>query len=122
MPPAWAVGCGAVVLMGAHQLSSPGWGGVALNVAALVLAGGALLWWSGRPDWGPVHLLAVCGAALVVNAALSFVVEPLGDTSPVVKYGANGVLMIVVLLLLGWARRRLRFTAAPRPLEGARSA
>lgn len=123
VPPAWAVGCGAVVLMGAHQLSSPGWGGVALNVAALALAGGALLWWSGRPDWGPAHVLAVCGAALVVNAALSFVVEPLGDTSPVVKYGANGVLMVVVLLLLGWARQRLRFTAAvPRALEGARSA
>lgn len=123
VPPPWAVGCGAVVLMGAHQLSSPGWGGVALNVAALVLAGGALLWWSGRPDWGPAHVLAVCGAALVVNAALSFVVEPLGDTSRVLKYGANAVLMVVVLLLLGWARRRLRFTAAaPRPLEGARSA
>ncbi|MGC5531693.1 hypothetical protein [Streptomyces sp. SR-10] len=119
VPPAWAVGCGAVVLMGAHQLSSPGWGGVALNVAALVLAGGALLWWSGRPDWGPAHVLAVCGAALVVNAALSFVVEPLGDTSPVVKYGANVVLMVVVLLLLGWAWRRLRHITV-RPLEGAR--
>lgn len=123
VPPSWVVGCGAVVLMGAHQLSSPGWGGVALNVTALVLAGGAFLWWSGRPDWGPAHVLAVCGAALVVNAALSFVVEPLGDTSPVLKYGANGVLMVVVLLLLGWARQRLRFTAAvPRALEGARSA
>ncbi|MET9706451.1 hypothetical protein [Streptomyces griseus] len=122
VPPPWAVGCGAVVLMGAHQLSSPGWGGVALNVAAWALAGGALLWWSGRQDWGPVHVLAVCGAALVVNAALSFVVEPLGDASPVLKYGANAVLMIVVSLLLGWARRRVRSTAAPRPLEGARSA
>ncbi|MFI7291669.1 hypothetical protein ACIBRY_34240 [Streptomyces anulatus] len=118
VPPLWAVGCGAVVLMGAHQLSSPGWGGVALNIAALALAGGALLCWSGRSDWGPAHVLAVCGAALMVNAALSFVVEPLGDTSPAVKYGANAVLMIVVLLLLGWARLRLRRITV-RPLEGA---
>ncbi|MFJ6852313.1 hypothetical protein ACIQM3_17565 [Streptomyces sp. NPDC091271] len=108
VPPPWVVGCGAVVLLGAHQLSSPGWGGVALNVAALALAGGALLWWSGRKDWGPSHVLAVCGAALVVNAALSFVVEPLGDTSLVAKYGANAALMIVVMVMLGWARRRLR--------------
>ncbi|MFH9472423.1 hypothetical protein ACH4L7_01105 [Streptomyces anulatus] len=121
VPPSWAVGCGAVVLMGAHQLSSPGWGGVALNVAALVLAGGALLWWSRCPDWGPVHVLAVCGAALVVNAALSFVVEPLGDTSPVLKYGANAVLMVVVLLLLGRARQRLRRHITVRPLEGTRT-
>ncbi|MGW1292930.1 hypothetical protein [Streptomyces sp. NPDC002533] len=121
VPPRWAVGCGAVALMGAHQLSSPGWGGLALNVAALVLAGGALLRWSGREGWGPAHVLAVCGAALVVNAALSFVVEPLGDTSPVVKYAANAALMVLVLLLLGWARLRLGRPAA-HPPEGARTA
>ncbi|MGW1309458.1 hypothetical protein ACWD6O_13015 [Streptomyces californicus] len=108
VPPPWAAGCGAVVLLGAHQLSTPGWGGLALNVAALALACGSLLRWSGRAGWGAAHVLAVCGAALVVNAALSFVVEPLGDASPVLKYGANAALMATVLLLLGWARLRLR--------------
>ncbi|MFJ8648514.1 hypothetical protein ACIRNI_20640 [Streptomyces sp. NPDC093546] len=108
VPPPWAVGCGAVVLLGAHQVSSPGWGGVALSLVALALAGGVLLWWSGRGDWGPGHVLAVSGAALLVNAALSFVVEPLGDTSLAVKYGANAALMIAVLVLLAWARLRVR--------------
>ncbi|MFG2594010.1 hypothetical protein [Streptomyces sp. NPDC048438] len=124
VPPPWAVGGGIVVLLGVHQLSSPGWGGAALNITALTLAGGALLRWSRRAEWGRPHVLAACGAALVVNAALSFAVEPLGETSLVAKYGANAALMIVVLVLLGWARQRLRPTIArpfhARPAQASR--
>jgi hypothetical protein len=56
------------------------------------------------------HRFGLVAVPLVVNAALSFVVEPLGDTSPVAKYGANSALVITVLAMLGWARHRLRHT------------
>jgi hypothetical protein len=78
-----------------------------LDVLVLSLVGGLLLWASGRAGWGKLHVLAAAGGALVVNTGLSFVVEPLGTVSHVVKYGANAGLLVVVLTLLGWAWRRL---------------
>lgn len=112
VPTPWVLGCGAVVLLGTHQLSSPDWGGVALDVAALALTGAALLWWSRRAQWDRTHVLAVSGAALLVNTALSFIVDPSGDTSLVLKYSANTALTLLVLILLGWARLRLHHFAA----------
>ncbi|MGX9229389.1 hypothetical protein ACWV95_30560 [Streptomyces albus] len=64
------------------------------------------------------------GAALVVNAGLSFVVVPLGgDTSPVAKYAANATLTAAVLALLMWADSRLlRFGPRTAPTATAAGA
>jgi hypothetical protein len=107
VPPVWLVGCGAVILLATHQLASPSWLGVALDALSLALLFGLLLWCSGRAGWRRTHVLAVGGAALVVNAGLSFVVEPVGDTSHVLKYAANSVLLLGVLALLASTYRRL---------------
>jgi hypothetical protein len=119
VPPPWLVGCGAVVLLGTHQLAPPSWPGVALDALTLALPAALLLLWSGRARWGGEHVLAAGGAALVVNAALSFVVEPLGNTSYVFKYAANTVLMLGVLALLVWAHHRLHRAEATAQAESA---
>ncbi|WP_375022124.1 hypothetical protein [Actinomadura sp. GTD37] len=108
VPPPWLVGCGAVILWGTHQLASTSWVWVALGVLALTLAAGCLLRYSGRRGWNHRHVLAASGAALVVNSALAFAVEPLGETSYPVKYAVNTALLLGVLLLLALVDHNLR--------------
>jgi hypothetical protein len=108
VPAPWIVGCGAVLLWGAHQLAPASWAGVAMAVLALTIAAGCLLRYSGRRGWGQLHILAASGAALVVNSALAFVVEPLGETSYPVKYIVNTVLLLGVLIFLVLIDRQLR--------------
>ncbi|MFF8281805.1 hypothetical protein ACF06W_03680 [Streptomyces albus] len=108
VPSPWSVGGGAVAALAVHQLVPAGWWGTVLDLAVLCAGGGALLCWSRHPGWGRRHALMAGGAALVVNAGLSFVVVPLGgDTSPVAKYAANATLTAAVLALLMWAHSRL---------------
>jgi hypothetical protein len=108
VPPPWLVGCGGVVLWGTHQFAPASWAGVVLDALALVLAAAGLLRYSRRRGWDHRHILAASGAALVVNSALAFVVEPLGETSYPVKYTVNAVLLLGVLLLLALIDLRLR--------------
>ncbi|MFE9383658.1 hypothetical protein ACFYMO_10525 [Streptomyces sp. NPDC007025] len=113
VPPPWLVGGGAVGVMTTHQLAPAGWSGSVLDVTVLSLGGCLLLFWSRRRDWDRRHALMVGGAALVVNTALSFVVEPLGGhTSLTAKYAVNATLMAAVIALLTWAYRRLLHTGA----------
>ncbi|WP_193317835.1 MULTISPECIES: hypothetical protein [Streptomyces] len=112
VPAPWLAGAFALGLMMAHHLLPASWPGTVLDLLALVLLGGLVVRWSGRTGWGRGHAWAVGGAALVANAGLSFMVEPLGEVSYPVKYAANAALMLGVLALLFWARRRL-FEAGP---------
>ncbi|MEO3784070.1 hypothetical protein ABGB12_12110 [Actinocorallia sp. B10E7] len=107
VPAAWRVGVLGTVLLTAYHLLPATWPGIALKAATLFLSGGLLVWWSARARWGRDHVLAVGGAALVANASLSFLVQPLGEVSYPAKYAANAALMLGVLALLAWARRRL---------------
>ncbi|MEV4193619.1 hypothetical protein [Streptomyces toxytricini] len=107
-PSPWPVAGIALVLLAAHQLFPPTWEGAVADVLVLTSLGGMLWWWSAREGWGRMHALAVGGAALLVNAGLSFAVEPLGDVSYAAKYAANAALLLAVLALLAGARRRLR--------------
>ncbi|MFF5447271.1 hypothetical protein [Streptomyces sp. NPDC012888] len=107
VPAPWLAGSIAVMLMMVHHLLPASRPGTVLDLLALVLLGGLVVRWSGRARWGRGHALAVGGAALVANAGLSFMVEPLGEVSYTAKYAANGVLVLGVLALLLWARRRL---------------
>ncbi|MGW3495252.1 hypothetical protein [Streptomyces sp. NPDC001020] len=116
VPSPWLVGATAAVLLTVHQLVPSTWTGGAIDVLTLASLGGLLWWWSAREQWKRVHALAVGGAALVVNGGLSFVVEPLGQVSYTAKYAANTVLMLAVMALLVWARRRL-LAAVPAGTE-----
>ena len=108
VPRPWLVGLAAVVVLATHQMLPQTWVGVAVDVLALTLFGAMLLHWSGRTSWGRKHVLAAGGAALVVNAALSFTVEPLGNPSLAGKYVSNTVITMGVIALLAWAHHRLR--------------
>jgi ABC-type xylose transport system permease subunit len=108
VPPPWLVACGAAVAFVIHQVVPSTWPGVAIDVLVLTLLGALALYWSRRAARGERHVLALAGAALVVSAALSFLVEPLGNPAPAVKHSVNAALTLGVLTLLAWAFRRLR--------------
>ena len=114
VPPPWLVGLAAVAVLATHQLLTPTWVGVTVDVLALTLLGVMLLHWSGRRSWERKHVLAAGGAALVVNAALSFTVEPLGNPSLVGKYVSNTVITVGVIALLVCAYHRLHRAGGAR--------
>ncbi|MFF9869699.1 hypothetical protein ACF1G0_30615 [Streptomyces sp. NPDC013953] len=114
VPAPWLAGSTAVVLMTVHHVLPSSRPGTVSDLLVLVLLGGLVARWSARAQWGRAHALAVGGAALVTNAGLAFMVEPLGEVSYTAKYAANAVLMAGVLALLFWARRRLAGTVAPQ--------
>jgi hypothetical protein len=88
-----------------------------VTIDLLVLAcGGVLLRrWSGRPGWSRRHVLMAGGAALVVYAVLSFVVDPAGDPPAGARYATNAFLAVAVLTLLTWAYRRQPVTSPTPP-------
>jgi hypothetical protein len=107
-PSWWVVGVVAGIVLGANQLLPPNWAGTAVNVAALAVLGWLLVRWSRREGWGRRHVLASAGAALIVRAALSFLVEPLGEVDFIVKYAVNAAMLAGVIALLVLGARRIR--------------
>jgi hypothetical protein len=108
VPPPWLVAGGAAGALLIHQTVRSEWPAVAIDVVVLSLLGGLTLYWSRRAAWGRRHVLALAGAALLVNAWLSFFVEPLGTPDLALKYSVNAALSMGVLTLLAFAFRRLR--------------
>ncbi|EFC83258.1 hypothetical protein [Parafrankia sp. EUN1f] len=108
----WLLAGAVMIALTAHQLLPPTWPGVTVDL--LILLGGTALLaiLARRRGWGRRHALAAAGGALLVNAGLSFVVDPLGDVSYPAKYAANAMLTVMVLVLLAHAHRRS--TAPPR--------
>ncbi|MFE7764426.1 hypothetical protein [Streptomyces sp. NPDC057438] len=108
-PSWWLVGGVTGVAWCAGQLLPATWTGVTVNVVAMVVLSVLLLRWSRRRGWGRRHVLAAAGSALVVRAALSFLVEPLGDDVDLaVKYAVNAAMLGGVTALLFLAAHRLR--------------
>lgn len=108
VPPPWLVGCIALAVLAAHQMVPSTWAGVAATVLLLGVSGLLLLYWSGHPAWSRRHVLAAAGAALMVNAGFSFLVQPLGNSSSIMKYVSNAAILLGVLALIAWAYDRLR--------------
>ena len=114
-PSPLVVGLVAVAGLAIKGLMPTTWPGVVVHLTMLV-ALGVLVWrWSARPGWGAHHVLALAAAPLLVNAAMAFWTELLGDPRPVVKYAVNAVLATGVILLLVAAARSLRRRPPDRP-------
>ena len=86
----------------------PGWWGVALMVAAMAVAGGLILWWSRRPDWGQGHVLAAASTSLVLAALLAWVVPTYEPSSTLAAVTGDLAVTLVALALVGGAWWRLR--------------
>ena len=107
----------SIAALAVGGLVPPTWPGVAATALAL-LGLGVLVWrWSGRVGWAGPHVLAVGAAPVVVNAAMAFVIEPLGSPNPAIKYAVNTVLALGVVVLLLVAARRVR--TAPESRQSA---
>lgn len=79
-----------------------------MNIAVLAVLGWLLVVWSRREGWGRRHVLAAAGAALIVRAALSFLVEPFGEFDFAAKYAVNAAMLAGVIALLVLAARRIQ--------------
>ncbi|OHV33464.1 hypothetical protein CC117_22605 [Parafrankia colletiae] len=109
-----------------HQLLPPTWAGTLADLAILTTVV-ALLHRATRQhhrhhrtsSQGRRRALTVAGAALTVNAALSFVVDPIGTVSYPAKYAANATLTVTVLLLLAAAHHQLTRADPADPPPGA---
>ncbi len=114
-PSPLVVGLVALACLAIKGLMPTTWPGVVVHLTMLV-ALGVLVWrWSARPGWDAHHVLALAAAPLLVNAAMAFWTEPLGDPRPVVRYAVNAVLATGVILLLVAAARSLRRRPPDRP-------
>lgn len=109
----WVVACMALVVLATHHVSTPTW--IGLSVAVTLLGASALLVlsWSGNPAWSQRHVLALAGAALVINAAFGFLVQPVGNPSMTMKYVSNTILLLSVCALAAWAFHRQRRVESP---------
>ena len=107
-PSWWLVGVVTGIALGANQLLPATWAGTAVNIAVLAVLGWLLVVWSRREGWGRRHVLAAAGAALIVRAALSFLVEPFGEFDFAAKYAVNAAMLAGVIALLVLAARRIQ--------------
>ncbi len=112
VPPPLVVGAVTALLLGARPLldglvsrsaAAAGWTATLFGIALLLLWGALLSRWSSRAGWTDGHVLAAAAAAMLSVGAVAFTVEPLGDPSPVPRYAANTVLLVVVAALVAVA-------------------
>lgn len=118
-PTPWLVALFTWGALTATQLVPTGWGWPGVVCVASLLLGVALssYWWSRRSDWGPRHVIAQAGAALLARGLLAFTVEPLGGVSSyLLKYLANTAIIAMVVVLVAIAYRRVDVRI--RPDEG----
>jgi hypothetical protein len=117
-PNPWLVaGVAAAVAAGLNQLPVT-WLGVGLSAAALTVLTAAVAWFGRSQRWTQRHQLALAGAALFIQAASGFLVDPLGDGDPQAKLIHNAVACLLVASLCGLAAYRLTrsFSRVNEPL------
>ncbi|MFE6306420.1 hypothetical protein [Nocardiopsis sp. NPDC057823] len=136
-PPPWAVGGTVLAALGlpgavAHLLRAVGlgegpwriadsswfligWPGFAVNLAVLGGLAVLLARWSARAGWGPRHVLAAAGGALLANVFTAFLARPIGDVAAAAKYTHNTVALLGSLAVLALGFRRLRKARPPTP-------
>ncbi|SHN44313.1 hypothetical protein [Cryptosporangium aurantiacum] len=114
----------AVVTLAAAATADlvPGWGGVAINVLAIVIAVVVIVRWSHRPGWTHRHVLAAFSGPLVLAAAGAYVVPNYAPASPTEALIGDLTITVVTVALLGSAFYRLRHEEAPTPTPAASAA
>ncbi len=115
-----AVFVATVVVSLAYGLTDYSWWGVAVTVAALTGAAWGLGAVARSPGWGPRHVAAVAGAALVARTAIGLLAPVPPGVAAVAKYGQNAVLLAAVVAVAWWIARRT--AAEPEPRAGGAEA
>ncbi len=108
VPAPWLIATLMFAVFGSQTLSASDWASVSFSVLVGIGSGALLVVWSRRTGWKKPHVLAVPAAAVIATAMISFVVQPLGDPSPAVKYAVNATMLLGVLTLVALAFPRLR--------------
>lgn len=105
----------AFAVMLAYGLTGYSWWGVGATVAALAAAAYALWRATGAPGWGPRHVAAAAGAALVARTAVGVLSPVPAGVEPAAKHGQNAVLLAAVVALAWWIARRTEAEGARAP-------
>jgi hypothetical protein len=103
-----------LVAAGGYQTIPATWLGVALGIAMLLVTGVVVTRWSRSAAWGPRHVAAVAGAAVVSRALVGFASVASTVPRPPGGFAQNTVLLILVLALVVPATTG-RATARPAP-------
>jgi len=85
----------------------PGWGGVAINAAAILLAGTLIVCWSRRDGWSQRHVLATVAGPLVLVSVTAYLVPNYAPATPTEALIGDLAITVVTLTLLIGAFRRL---------------
>ena len=112
-PSPWLVaGVAAAIAAGLNQLPVT-WAGVGLGAAAFTALTAAVAWFGRSPRWTQQHQLALAGAALFIEAASGFLVDPLGDGDLQPKLIHNAMACLLVAGLCGLAAYRVTGELGP---------
>jgi hypothetical protein len=107
VPPAWVLGAGALAAGAAFMLGlGEGRAYVAAMIVLDVVVATALVRWSVRPGWTPLHTVAVAGGALLTYAWHAFPQQPMIPVAPAVDLLGNALFASAAVALLVTAVRR----------------
>jgi hypothetical protein len=121
--PLWV---GAVTLgVGATADLLPGWRGLGIRAAAILLAASLIMLWARRDGWGQRQVLAAWAGCLVFAAAGAYTVPTYQPASPAQALSSDIAISLITLSLLAGAFCRLRTAPDPaqaEPIRPGRSA
>jgi hypothetical protein len=118
VPNPWLTGAFALVIGSAIMLvhQTWGWWAAAAMLALDLVALGAVLLWSRRAGWGPLHNLALAAGAALAYAWHAFVEVPVIGGATVGARLGNGIFALGILALIWFAATR---TAQQQAREAA---
>jgi len=100
VPPPGVVLGAVFVAAAAYQTIPSTWLGVALGIAIVLVTGLVVTRWSRATSWGPRHVAAVAGAAVVARALVGFASVASTVPQPPGGYTQNVVLLLLALALV----------------------
>ena len=121
VPPPWLPAAGVLVLGVLFMRSAlgDGWTNVALTLALDALVAGALVRWSRRAVWTPLHTLAVAAGAVAVYAVQTFMKPTMIPTPPAIDLLSDAVFTAVAFAIVVVGVTRLRHAAHHTEIDPA---
>lgn len=116
VPPPLVVGVVSLAAAVGANFVPNSWLGVGISLTLYTVVAVIVEYLSRSNRWHPRHIVALAAGPLLANAAVGFLVTPLGGEVPLLaKYAHNTTLLVGAALLCLWAARRNR----PRPEAAA---